>query len=155
MLFINGKFPGPLIEANMGDRLVVNVTNKLRGSNTTSMHWHGIFQNGTNWFDGTVGITQCGIPQGQSFVYNFTLGQYGTYWYHSHSGTQYTDGILGPLIIHGPAEAETRKLYTHDRVVLVQDWYHDFSTVNLEVYLAPENENAEPVPDNGLINGVG
>ncbi len=54
MLFINGKFPGPLIEANRGDRLVINVTNNLK-ANATSMHWHGMFQNGTNWFDGTTG----------------------------------------------------------------------------------------------------
>jgi FtsP/CotA-like multicopper oxidase with cupredoxin domain len=153
MLFINGKFPGPLIEANMGDRLVVNVTNKL-SANATSVHWHGLFQNGTNWFDGTVGVTQCGIPPGQSLVYNFTLEQFGTYWYHSHFGTQYMDGILGPLIIHSPAEADVRKLYDHDRVVLIQDWYHDFSWVNLEDYLGPENENTEPVPDNGLVNGA-
>ncbi len=153
MLFINGKFPGPLIEVNMGDRLVVNVTNKLSGKET-SIHWHGLFQNGTNWFDGTVGVTQCGIPPGQSLVYNFTLEQFGTYWYHSHSGMQYTDGILGPLIIHAPAEADSRKLYDHDRVVLIQDWYHDFSSINLDDYLGPENENTEPVPDNGLVNGM-
>jgi FtsP/CotA-like multicopper oxidase with cupredoxin domain len=54
MLFINGKFPGPLIEANRGDRLIVNVTNLLR-ENSTTMHWHGQYQNGTNWFDGTTG----------------------------------------------------------------------------------------------------
>jgi FtsP/CotA-like multicopper oxidase with cupredoxin domain len=153
MLFINGKFPGPLIEANMGDRLVVNVTNKL-SANATVVHWHGMYQNGTNWFDGTTGITQCGIPPGQSLVYNFTLDQFGTYWYHSHYGTQYLDGILGPLIIHSPDEADVRQLYDQDRVVLIQDWYHDFSTVNLKTYLAPDNENTEPIPDNGLVNGI-
>ncbi|KAK0717263.1 multicopper like protein [Lasiosphaeria miniovina] len=153
MLFLNGKFPGPLIEANIGDTLLVNVTNGL-SDNSTSIHWHGLYQNGTNWFDGTTGVTQCGIPPGQSLLYNFTIeNQFGTFWYHSHSGTQYLDGILGPLIIHAPEEAEVRKLYDTDRVVLVQDWYHDFSTVNLATYLEPENENTEPVPDNGLING--
>ncbi|KAK1752643.1 multicopper like protein [Echria macrotheca] len=153
MLFINGKFPGPLIEANMGDRLVVNVTNQLT-KNATAIHWHGIFQNGTNWYDGTTGITQCGIPPGKSFVYNFTVEQFGTYWYHSHYSTQYSDGIFGPLVIHAPEEANARNLYDHDQIVLVQDWYHDFSTVNLDTYLAPDNENSEPVPDNGLINGM-
>ena len=53
MLFINGKFPGPLIELNRGDTIVVNVTNHM--SNATSMHWHGMYQNTTNWFDGTTG----------------------------------------------------------------------------------------------------
>lgn len=58
MLFINGKFPGPLIEVNRGDRLVVNVTNQL-SKNATTIHWHGLFQNGTNWFDGTTG--ECAV----------------------------------------------------------------------------------------------
>lgn len=63
ILVMNGKFPGPLIEVNEGDRVLVNVTNQLQ--NGTSMHWHGLYQNGTNWMDGTTGITQvsanCGI----------------------------------------------------------------------------------------------
>ncbi|KAH8902464.1 multicopper like protein [Coniochaeta sp. PMI_546] len=153
MLFINGKFPGPLIEVNRGDRIVVNVTNHL-SKNSTTIHWHGLFQNGTNWFDGTTGVTQCGIPPGESLVYNFTIdNQFGTYWYHSHYGTQYLDGILGPLIVHAPEETDARKLYDQERVILIQDWYHDFSAVNLGKYLVPDNENSEPVPDNGLING--
>lgn len=154
MLFINGKFPGPLIEVNRGDRIVVNVTNTM-SKNATTIHWHGLFQNGTNWFDGASGITQCGIPAGQSLVYNFTVAnQYGTYWYHSHVGTSYLDGIVGPFIVHAPEEAEARKLYDEERVVMIQDWYHDLSTVNLVSYLASDNENAEPIPDNGLINGA-
>ncbi len=99
-------------------------------------------------------MTQCGIPPGQSLLYNFTIeGQFGTYWYHSHVATQYLDGIIGPLVVHAPEEAEARKLYDRDQVVLLQDWYHDFSTVNLGNYLVPNNENSEPIPDNGLING--
>ena len=34
-----------------------------------NIHWHGLFQNGTNYMDGTTGITECGIPPGRSFVY--------------------------------------------------------------------------------------
>jgi FtsP/CotA-like multicopper oxidase with cupredoxin domain len=54
MLFVNGKFPGPVIEANRGDTLLINVTNGL-SKNSTTVHWHGVYQNGTNWFDGTTG----------------------------------------------------------------------------------------------------
>jgi FtsP/CotA-like multicopper oxidase with cupredoxin domain len=69
MIAINGRFPGPLIRANMGDRLIVNVQNNL--PNGTAIHWHGLFQNGTNWMDGTSGITQCPIPpSGGRFTYN-------------------------------------------------------------------------------------
>lgn len=105
--------------------------------------------------DGTSGITQCPIPPGGSFLYNFTIEkQYGTYWYHSHYSTQYTDGLVGPLIIHAPEEKLARQNYDYDQVVLISDWYHDFSQVLLPEYLASGNENNEPVPDNGLVQGT-
>lgn len=59
------QFPGPLVEVNSGDELVVNVFNQL--SNGTTIHWHGQLQNGTNYMDGTNGITQCPIPPGMNF----------------------------------------------------------------------------------------
>jgi FtsP/CotA-like multicopper oxidase with cupredoxin domain len=153
LLVFNGQFPGPVIEANRGDRLLINVTNTLQ--NATTVHWHGLYQNGTNWMDGTAGVTQCPIPPGESFLYNFTLeNQYGTYWYHSHTSTQYTDGLVGPLIIHAPEEASVRQAYDFDQVVLLSDWYHDLSAALLPGYLASGNENLEPVPDNGLIQGT-
>ncbi|KAK4057343.1 hypothetical protein OIO90_001409, partial [Microbotryomycetes sp. JL221] len=98
MLVVNGLFPGPTIEVNSDDRIIVNVTNLL-SSNSTAIHWHGLYQRGTPWFDGTNGITQCGIPPGNSMIYNFTLnGWTGTTWWHAHYGAQYTDGLFGALI---------------------------------------------------------
>lgn len=77
MMVINGQFPGPMIVCNEGDTIVVNVVNHAK--NATSIHWHGLFQNGTNWNDGTVGVTQCPIAPGQSFRYEFTVkGQAGS-----------------------------------------------------------------------------
>jgi FtsP/CotA-like multicopper oxidase with cupredoxin domain len=77
MMLINNQFPGPLIEINEGDLLVVNVLNKA--SNATALHWHGISQNGTNWMDGAAGVTQCPIAPGQSYQYRFNVtGQSGT-----------------------------------------------------------------------------
>ncbi|CAG8813843.1 15080_t:CDS:2, partial [Dentiscutata erythropus] len=68
-----------------------------------TIHWHGIFQLGSNWYDGVGGQTQCPILAGVSFVYNFTVAdQVGTYWWHSHYLAQYVDGIRGPLIINDP-----------------------------------------------------
>jgi FtsP/CotA-like multicopper oxidase with cupredoxin domain len=153
VLGINNQFPGPLIRINRGDTLVVSLTNNL--SNATTMHWHGMFQNGTNWMDGTTGVTQCPIPPGKTFTYNFTVeNQYGTYWYHAHNGMQYSDGIVGPLVIHAPEEADARKMYDYDQVVMIQDWYHDMATDLLDSYLSSGAENNEPVPDNGLIQGT-
>lgn len=100
MLLINGHSPGPLIEANTGDRIRVVVNNQLANQSTT-MHWHGIDQENSVWMDGVQGVTQCGIPPGQSFTYDFTVSdQRGTFWYHSHSEVQYTDGLYGPMVSH-------------------------------------------------------
>ncbi|KAI6133420.1 multi-copper oxidase laccase-like protein [Pisolithus croceorrhizus] len=162
MLVVNNQFPGPLIEVNSGDELIVNVFNHL--PNGTTIHWHGQFQNGTNFMDGTNGITQCTIPPGSNFTYRFTINanQYGTYWWHAHASTQYTDGIYGPFIIHSPNEP----IYgTYDRevVIMLSDWYHQMSSGLLAQYLSStgidgsniggENSGAEPPPGSGLING--
>ena len=71
---INGQWPIPRIEATVGDRVVVNMNNQL-GNQSTSLHFHGLFMNGTNEMDGVVGVTQCGVPPGSSFTYNFTVWQ--------------------------------------------------------------------------------
>lgn len=77
MTVINGKFPGPMIVCNEGDTIVIDVTNHAQ--NATSIHWHGLFQNGTNFMDGTPGVTQCPIAPGESFRYQFTVtGQAGS-----------------------------------------------------------------------------
>jgi hypothetical protein len=50
-----------------------------------NQHWHGLFQHGTNYDDGAVGVNQCPISPGHSFLYKFSVpNQAGTYWYHSH-----------------------------------------------------------------------
>ncbi|KAI0705390.1 multicopper oxidase [Earliella scabrosa] len=156
MLVVNGQYPGPTIEANTGDRIVVNVTNRM--SNSTSIHWHGLYQRGTNFYDGSMAITQCGIPPGESMVYNFTFDGYvGTTWWHAHAGTQYTDGITGALIVHGANES----IPAHDGDLVIQmaDLYHDLSPALLNFYFTPGGIDGtpgnEPVPDGGTINGVG
>lgn len=69
---INGQWPIPIIRATVGDTLIVNVENQL-GNQTTSLHFHGLYQNGTTHMDGPQGVTQCGIVPGQKFTYNFTV----------------------------------------------------------------------------------
>jgi len=104
MLAVNGQFPGPLIEANWGDNLEITVINELQ-NNGTSMHWHGFRQELTNTEDGVGGVTECPIAPGSQKIYKFRATSYGTTWYHSHFSAQYGDGVVGPVIIHGPASA--------------------------------------------------
>ena len=69
---INGQWPIPVLRATKGERLVVTVRNHL-GNETTSLHWHGLYMNGTSYMDGPPGVTQCEISPGDSFVYDFKV----------------------------------------------------------------------------------
>ncbi|TVY85339.1 Laccase [Lachnellula suecica] len=104
MFVVNGQYPGPTITANWGDFLEITVTNSMT-TNGTSMHWHGIVQKNTNNMDGVNGVTECPIPPGGSKTYLFQATEHGTSWYHSHYSFQYGDGVVGPIVINGPASA--------------------------------------------------
>jgi FtsP/CotA-like multicopper oxidase with cupredoxin domain len=107
--------------------------------------------------DGAVGVTQCPIAPNSNFTYKFVVrGQSGTYWYHAHHSAQASDGLLGPVVIHSKDELARQELkYATDRVIMVQDHYHNTTAELLMDYLRPDQENNEPVPDNALINGRG
>ena len=72
--------------------------------------------------DGVNGITQCPIAPSDYFVYNFTLTQYGSSWYHSHYSVQYADGAVGPMTIHGPSSAAWEEA---KRPLIMTDWGHN------------------------------
>lgn len=127
-----GEFPGPTIEARSGDTLIIHVENALESAGDgVSIHWHGLYMKGYNNMDGAVGFTQCAIPPGRNFTYDFTIGddQHGTYWYHAHSQVQRGDGLYGGLVIHRPdddddvSEAQ-RYAYQREVLLMVGDWYH-------------------------------
>lgn len=155
LVLVNGMFPGPNIHGQVGDRVVVNVHNDLEGEETTSVHWHGIKQRGTNSMDGAVGITQCGIPPGDNLTYSFVLDESGTYWWHSHVGTQRLDGMFGGLIVKGEDEhySEINDSYDDEIVVILSDHYHRAGERILQWYLSRSSGGQEPVPSNGFING--
>jgi Multicopper oxidase len=69
---INGQWPCPTIEVNVGDRIIIHVTNKL-GNESTSIHFHGQLQVGSTTMDGPSGVTQCPIPPGGVFTYDFIV----------------------------------------------------------------------------------
>ncbi|KAK2607355.1 hypothetical protein N8I77_006034 [Diaporthe amygdali] len=148
---INGQWPIPQITANVGDQVVVNVLNSL-GNQSTSLHFHGLYMNGTTHMDGPAGVTQCAIQPGSRFTYNFTINQPGTYWYHSHIRGQYPDGLRGPLIIHDP-DSPFNGQYDEELVLTVSDWYHDEMPGLIKGFISKDNPTgAEPVPKNALFN---
>ncbi|KAJ7075747.1 laccase [Mycena belliarum] len=152
-----GTFPGTSIVAMKGDTLHINVTNDLHDPTmrrSTSIHWHGLFQARTGSEDGPAFVNQCPIAPGQFYQYNFGLAeQTGTYWYHSHLSTQYVDGERGALVIY--PDDPLKDLWDVDdagTIITLADWYHTPATQAMEQFT---RDGHEPVPDSGLINGVG
>ncbi|KAG6916563.1 hypothetical protein DXG01_006334 [Tephrocybe rancida] len=163
-----GIFPGPVITGNKGDRFKINVINQLTNSTmlrATSIHWHGIFQNGTSYADGPTMVTQCPIIPNESFQYDFPVyNQVGTFWYHSHYSTQYCDGLRGAFVVYDPNDPY-KSLYDYDdgklssyllteqfidlifiaesTIITLADWYHEPAPLRTQ----------RPVAT--LINGLG
>lgn len=96
----NGSAPGPTIQVNQGDRVRIVLDNHL--PEPFAMHWHG-FEIPQD-MDGAPGSSQDPIKPGGRFVYEFTLHQQGTFFYHSHMAMQEMFGMLGAFIMH-PREA--------------------------------------------------
>ncbi|KAJ5451547.1 Multicopper oxidase type 2 [Penicillium cf. griseofulvum] len=148
---INGQWPCPQIDVNLGDQLIVDVYNGL-GNESTAIHWHGIHQYGSGVMDGAVGVTQCPIAPGSHMQYHFDVNQTGTYWYHSHDMGQFPDGFRGALIVHDPNPPFH---YDEEFTLTLSDWYHQQMPDLLNTYQSTANaaaHGAEPLPDSALIN---
>jgi len=122
------------------------------GNQSTSIHFHGLFQNGTSDMDGPVGVTQCSIPPDGTFTYNFTIDQPGTYWYHSHQVPQYPDGLRGQFIVYDP-DSPYLGQYDEEVPLTLSDWYHEQMPILMKSFISYKNPTgAEPVPDSVLMN---
>ncbi|XP_067019270.1 uncharacterized protein [Acropora muricata] len=137
---VNGQIPGPTLIAHEGQTVVIHVHNNLTIEGI-SIHWHGIHQKGTPWMDGVGQVTQCQIGPQTSFSYMYTASPSGTFWYHSHSGAQRTDGLYGALIVKERPErmeqvqTELQKHGVHvpfedipdKHTLTLLDWQHEAS----------------------------
>ncbi len=114
----NGITPGPTIEAVQGDRVRLVVTNKL--PERTSVHWHGMRL--PNGMDGVAGLNQPHIMPGETYVYEFTLREPGTFMYHPHSDemVQMALGMMGFFIVH-PRIPETPRV-ERDFAIMLHEW---------------------------------
>ncbi|KAJ5645758.1 Multicopper oxidase type 2 [Penicillium longicatenatum] len=148
---INNEWPLPAIEVDKGDRVVVNMYNGL-GDKRTSIHWHGMYQEGTNDMDGPSMVTQCPVAPGSSFTYNFTVNQNGTYWYHCHTDYCYPDGYRAPFVVHDNGSYFADKV-DKEMVLTMSDWYHELSEDIKPEFMSLYNPTgAEPIPDSFLFN---
>jgi FtsP/CotA-like multicopper oxidase with cupredoxin domain len=112
----NGSMPGPAIEATEGDRVRIVFQNKL--PEPITIHWHGL-EVPIN-MDGVPAISQPLVQPGQRFVYEFTLHQHGTFFYHSHMAMQEMMGLIGLFIIH-PKEPYKPRV-DKDFGLILQEW---------------------------------
>lgn len=112
----NNSVPAKEIRVKLGDTLKVNFTNNL--PQETTIHWHGVRV--ANAMDGVPGVTQDPIKPGDSFVYEFTPKDAGTFWFHPHvrGSEQLEKGLYGALIV----EDDISKQYTKDVVWVIDDW---------------------------------
>ncbi|KAK4990071.1 hypothetical protein LTR66_006892, partial [Elasticomyces elasticus] len=151
VMMINGQFPGPAIEANWGDMINVTVRNNITAPvEGTSLHWHGMLQRNTPWMDGVPAVTQCPIAPGASFTYVYQAELYGTSWYHAHYSSQYTAGVVGPMIIYGPSSQS----YDIDLgPVMLTDWYHIPYFSIVQDVVGTDLRKLPPTSDSVLING--
>lgn len=149
MIGINNEWPVPTIRVRKNDRVQIHFTNGLDDRNS-SLHFHGLFMKGNNAMDGPEMVTQCPVPPGFTFVYDFTVeDQAGTFWYHSHSGSQYADGLRGLFIIEDDLPFE----YDEEVSLTLADYYHKESPAVMKKFLNRYNPTgAEPIPQNALLN---
>ena len=112
----NGGCPGPTIQVQQGDRVRVIFENRLPES--TSLHWHGleipIEQDGVPY------ISQKPVAPGEKYVYEFTVHQEGTFFYHAHSAMQEMIGQIGFFVAHPQREYKPR--VDHDYGLILQEW---------------------------------
>jgi FtsP/CotA-like multicopper oxidase with cupredoxin domain len=136
------QVPASEIRLRKGDRLRAELTNALPQGVT--VHWHGIAL--VNDMDGVPQLTQEAVPNGQKFSYDFVVPDAGTYWFHSHVGTQLDRGLYGPLIIEDPDEKGN---YDDELVVVLDDWIDGTGTNPDQVFENLRKTGMKPMAPGG------
>src|SRR5256884_3002117 len=112
----NGSCPGQTIQVQQGDRLRVVFENRLPES--TSLHWHGLEL--PNEQDGVPYISQKPVAPGEKYVYEFTVHQECSFFYHAHSAMQEMMGQIGFFVAH--PERDYKPPVDHDYGLILQEW---------------------------------
>eukprot|EP00105_Crassostrea_gigas_P038290 XP_019922438.1 PREDICTED: laccase-like [Crassostrea gigas] len=146
---VNRSLPAPDIIVYEGQTVKVHVINKMH-SDSVTIHWHGLHQHNTPYMDGVPFITQCPILPGQKFTYKFQAYPRGSFWYHSHSGSQRSNGLAGAFIVR---KRERNPIQEH--IMQVMEWNHDHDS--LKQTLLHEHrvvENRSPISSSSSHDGM-
>ncbi|XP_053386681.1 uncharacterized protein LOC123538503 [Mercenaria mercenaria] len=125
LILFNRTMPGPTLIVYVNQEVVVHVRNHMK-SDGVSVHFHGIEMRDTPWMDGAAFVTQCPILPGQTFTYKFRPNRHGTYFYHSHSGSQLSMGLVGAFIVK---ERKVNNIEEH--LMLIQDYNNLQSSIEI------------------------
>jgi FtsP/CotA-like multicopper oxidase with cupredoxin domain len=148
MMTYNGRFPGPLLQAKVGDEIVVHFTNEL--PQATTIHWHGVRV--PDSMDGTPRV-QAPVEPGSSFTYRFVVREAGTFWYHPHlrAHEQVEMGLYGPIVVHGAQDPA----YDAERLVMLDDLLVDLDAGAFVPFLSDHMQEMHGRLGNILLtNGV-
>ncbi|MFZ5894732.1 MAG: multicopper oxidase family protein [Myxococcota bacterium] len=109
-----GSVPGPMLEVNQGEHVVVHFRNDL--PDATTIHWHGLRV--PNASDGTP-VAQQPVAPGATFEYEFDAHDAGFFWFHPHlqSDVQIERGLYAPLIVRSADEP----VVDAERVLVLDD----------------------------------
>jgi FtsP/CotA-like multicopper oxidase with cupredoxin domain len=137
------RVPGPEIRLRQGEQVRIVVRNYL--PEDTTVHWHGIRL--PNAMDGVPGLTQPPIKPGESFTYEFTPPDAGTFWYHPHANSlrQLGRGLAGALIVEEPAPVSVNR----ELVWVLSDW-----RLTSDAQIAPGFGNAMEAAMSGRVGNT-
>ncbi|KAJ4706214.1 Monocopper oxidase-like protein SKU5 [Melia azedarach] len=151
VIAINGKFPGPVLNATTNNNVVVNVRNEL--DEDLLMTWPGIQMRRNSWQDGVLG-TNCPIPSKWNWTYQFQVkDQIGSFFYFPTLNLQRASGGFGPVIINNRKDIPIPFAQPDgDIVIVIGDWYIRNHTA---LRTALDSGKDLGMPDGVLINGKG
>uniref|UniRef100_A0ACD5UTD7 Uncharacterized protein n=1 Tax=Avena sativa TaxID=4498 RepID=A0ACD5UTD7_AVESA len=150
-ILINGQFPGPEIDCQTNDNLIINVHNSL--PEPFLLSWNGIQQRKNSWQDGVSG-TNCPIPPGKNYTYRMQAkDQIGSFFYYPSLAFHKAAGGFGAIRIKTrPRIPVPFPTPADEYTVLIGDWYN---TTHKALQAMLDNGTQVPFPDAILINGKG
>ncbi|MGY3571140.1 multicopper oxidase domain-containing protein [Vibrio paucivorans] len=119
VLAFNGTIPAPTIRCRQGEKVVIRFTNGL--SEPTTIHWHGLRI--PIEMDGVPFLSQPPIMPGETFDYEFTPPDAGTFWYHPHMNSvkQLGMGLVGLIVVEEAIPVEFDEEYD----LMLKHWHLD------------------------------
>ncbi|KAG7605699.1 putative L-ascorbate oxidase [Arabidopsis thaliana] len=151
VIAVNGKFPGPVINATTNYNVHVNVLNHL--DEPLLLTWPGVQMRRNSWQDGVLG-TNCPIPPNWNFTYDFQLkDQIGSYFYSPSLNFQRASGGFGALIINNRDLVPIPFTEPDGEIIfIIGDWYTQNHTALRRIL---DSGKELGMPDGVLINGKG